>query len=75
MFVRVAAFATIVIAASGCSYYKITDPTTDKTYYTEKYDQKDGISFTDAASGKKVTVQNAEIEDISGSEFKAATGG
>ena len=51
MFVRVAAFAAIVIAASGRSDYKITDPTTDKTSYTEKYDRKDGISFTDAATG------------------------
>ena len=70
---RTAALATIAIVATGCSYYKITDPTTDKSYYTEKYDSKDGISFTDAVTQKKVTVQNAEIEDITSSQFKAAT--
>lgn len=70
---RAAALATLAVVATGCSYYKITDPTTDKAYYTEKYESKDGITFTDAATQKKVTIQNAEIEDISSSEFKAAT--
>lgn len=70
---RTAALATLAIVATGCSYYKITDPTTDKAYYTEKYESKDGITFTDAATKKQVTIQNAEIEDITSSDFKAAT--
>ena len=65
--------AALAIVATGCSYDEITDPTTDKSYCTEKYDSKDGISFTDAVTQKKVTVQNAEIEDITSSQFKAAT--
>ncbi|MCP4834458.1 MAG: hypothetical protein GY895_06785 [Phycisphaera sp.] len=72
---RTITIASVAFVATGCSYYKITDPTTDKAYYTEKYDSNDGVSFTDAATGKEVTIQNAEIEDISGSDFKAATGG
>ncbi|MHC4246363.1 MAG: hypothetical protein GWP75_02780 [Planctomycetia bacterium] len=70
---RTAALATLAIVATGCSYYKITDPTTDKAYYTEKYESKDGITFTDATTEKQVTIQNAEIEDITSSQFKAAT--
>ena len=70
---RATAVATLAIVATGCSYYKITDPTTDKAYYTEKYESKDGITFTDAATKKQVTIQNAEIEDITSSQFKAAT--
>ena len=70
---RTAAIATLAIVATGCSYYKITDPTTDKAYYTEKYESKDGITFPDATTEKQVTIQNAEIEDITSSQFKAAT--
>lgn len=36
------------VAATGCSHQKITDPTRDKSSGTEKYEAKDGATFTAA---------------------------
>lgn len=67
----------IFAALSGCTtYYRITDPGTEKAYFTTKYEKEDGaIEFKDAKSGALVTIQNAEISEISSDEYDSNTGG
>lgn len=66
----------IFAALSGCTtYYRITDPSTEKSYFTTKYEKEGGaIEFTDAKSGSMVNIQNAEISEISSDEYKSNTG-
>lgn len=66
---------TSVSLLTGCtSYYKVTDPTSGKTYYTTEIREakKGGTQLTDARTKAKVTIQNSEITKISQSDFKAA---
>jgi len=58
----------------GCTnYYKVTDPTTGKTYYTtELRDTGHGsASIKDAKTGNKVSLQNTEVQEISKEEFES----
>ena len=58
---------------TGCaSYYKVEDPTTGKTYYTEKVDDKGGgaVKFTDSRSETEVTLQNSHVEKLSKAEYE-----
>jgi hypothetical protein len=63
------------LLVSGCaSYQRVTDPTTQKVYYTKDlHDRGNGaVVFKDAATGEKVTLQNSEVKKIKRSEFKQA---
>jgi hypothetical protein len=60
--------------AVGCTkYYKITDPTTDKIYYTTKIKKKKSgaINIEDKRTGNKVTLQSSEIEKITKNQFNS----
>ena len=64
------------LASCGGGYYMVTDPGSEKVYYTEKIeDQKQGggIVFKDAISGSDVTLQSSEVLKIKKDEFKAKT--
>ncbi len=70
-------FLTLFMALlfTGCgSYYKVKDPSSDKTYYTKKIkDKREGaVKFTDAVSGSEVTIQNSEVTKIKKDEYKKA---
>ncbi len=70
---------TAVLLGTGCGggYYAITDPTTEKVYYTRKFSQvkrSGAVAFTDAKSGNYVTVQNSEIQRLKSKEYKEAIG-
>lgn len=61
---------------SACTtYYKVTDPTSQKVYYTTDVEQEKGgsVSLKDANSGAQVTIQNSEVVEISSDEYKTAT--
>lgn len=65
---------TLVLLTGCASHYKVTQPSSGKTYYTTKVHHKKGdIIFKDAASGSEVILDAAEITKISKSEFKEAT--
>lgn len=68
---------TTAVLATGCTYYAINEPTSDRTYYTTEYKQMQGgaLTFTDEATGKEVTIQNAEIEKIDEEQYKNAIEG
>lgn len=73
----VVAACVVVLGASGCgsSYYRVRDTSnTDNTYYTKSYKSRRAgtISFTDARSGAKVTLQNSAVQKISREEWNGA---
>jgi len=62
-----------VVFAGGCtSYYKVTDPTTNRTYYTTELKKGSHGSATlkDARTGNEVTIQNSEIDPITKEEYE-----
>ncbi len=62
---------------AGCGgYWQVVDPTTKNVYYTEevKRGKEGAVQFTDAKTGKQVTLQNSEVMQVSKDEFKAAVG-
>ena len=62
----------------GCTtYYRITDPTTGKSYYATDFDKgRDGsITLTDEKSGAEVTVQNSEISELKQGAYEAEVEG
>lgn len=66
----------VLAGLSACTtYYKVTDPTSQKVYYTTEVDQQKGgsVSLKDANSGAQVTIQNSEVVEISSDEYKTAT--
>jgi hypothetical protein len=75
--VRFAAIGIAVFALSGCGGgpYRIRDTgSADTTYYAKKYKKhRDGtISFTDARTGAKVTLQSSTVEEIPQDEWRGA---
>ena len=62
-----------VLAAGCASYYKVTDPQSGRTYYTEEIqnDKSGVVKLKDARSGSSVTLQSSEVKEISSDEYKA----
>ena len=58
---------------AGCAtHYRPVDPTTDREYYTKSYDELDGgaIRLVDARTGRVVTLQTSEIQEVSREYFQ-----
>jgi len=69
--------ATVVLLAGCASYYKVSDPSSGRTFYTEKIDRPKGqttIMFKDTKSGAEITLPSSEVLEISSDEYKKATG-
>jgi hypothetical protein len=66
-------FMMLLFTACG-SYYMVKDPSSDKTYYTQKIkDKREGaIKFQDAITGSEVTIQNSEVTKIKKDDYKKA---
>jgi hypothetical protein len=67
-----AAFAVLLVSGGcGSTYYRVTDPTSGKTYYTTNLkEQKNGAAtLTDARTGSKVSLQNTEVTKVSKEEY------
>lgn len=64
----------LCIMISGCSahYYRVTEPISGKTYYTDeiKKTEGDGVELKDARTGETVTIQNSEVREINKYEFE-----
>jgi uncharacterized protein YceK len=57
---------------AGCSsYYKVTDPTTEKVYYTNSvnYNRSGSVKIKDAKTGAAVTLPASEVQKIEKEEF------
>ncbi len=62
---------------TGCGgYWQVVDPTTKNVYYTEEVKQIKGgaVKFTDAKTGKEITLQNSEVMEVNKDTFRAAVG-
>jgi hypothetical protein len=72
---RLAILGSIATLAACTTYYKVTDPTSQKVYYTTEVEKEKGgsVALKDANSGAQVTIQNSEVIEISSDEYKAAT--
>ena len=70
----IASICAVMMIAGGCgSYYKVTDPTTGRVYYTEHLDKRgSAVVLRDARTGQDVTIQNSEIQSIKKEQFETA---
>jgi hypothetical protein len=62
----------LLFVVAGCtSYYKVTDPGTDKVYYTNevKYKGSGAVELKDAKSGARVVLPSSEVQQIKKDEF------
>ena len=68
------AVGLVLLCAGGCTtYYKVTDPTTGRAYYTTELQHKNSgaAALKDARTGNKVNLQNSEVQTISKEEFES----
>ncbi|BCA53060.1 hypothetical protein W02_02000 [Nitrospira sp. KM1] len=64
----------MTMSAAGCTtYYRVTDPTSGKAYYTTKVDESKGgaVKIKDDKSGSTVTLNSSEVKEISEDEYNA----
>lgn len=64
----------MLLCVTGCTnYYKVTDPTTGREYYTTELTQGNHGSATlrDGRTGNKVTLQNSEIAKVTKEQYEA----
>jgi len=64
----------LIITAAGCtSYYRVTDPSSGKAYYTTKVDDVRGgaVKIKDSKTGSTVTLQSSDVKEISEDEYNA----
>jgi hypothetical protein len=66
----------LLLGCGGKTYWKVHDPYTKTIYYTVGLDKlsSGAVAFTDAQTGKEVSIQNSEIKKITEEDFKAAVG-
>lgn len=71
------AIVALAVALGGCaSYYKVTDPTSGRVFYTEGVERQKGgttIMFKDAKTGAEVTLPASEVLEVSSDEFRKGT--
>jgi len=72
------AFAVVAFAVllAGCAhYYKVSDPSSGKAYYTEDVKRNgSAVEFKDAQSGGVVTLQNSNVQEIDKQEYEQGVG-
>ena len=72
-FLMTAVVGVALAASAGCTtYYKVSDTSTNKVYYTKQLDRENNgaVSFTDAQDGAQVTIQNSSVETITQQQFQ-----
>ena len=65
----------LILVVAGCSsHYRVTDPSSGKTYYTTKIDnagRAGAVKIKDEKTGSTVTLQSSEVKEISAEEYEA----
>ncbi|MHC4332579.1 MAG: hypothetical protein ACYSUP_12410 [Planctomycetota bacterium] len=62
----------LLLIVAGCtSYYKVSDPSTGKVYYTNNvsYKGSGAVELKDAKTGAKVVLPTSEVQQIGEEEF------
>jgi hypothetical protein len=65
---------TMLVAGCSDNYYRVTDPTSGKEYYTTKVGDagKGGaVKMKDEKTGSMVTLQSSDVKQISENEYEA----
>jgi hypothetical protein len=69
----------LIMVVTGCSsHYRVTDPSSGKTYYTKKIDnagRAGAVKIKDEKTGSTVTLQSSEVKEISEDEYEAGLKG
>jgi hypothetical protein len=68
----VAALLLVLVLITGCSsYYKVSDVSTGKVYYTTDIDHRNGgaVEFKDAKTKSNITLQSSEVQKIDKDQF------
>jgi hypothetical protein len=61
--------------AACAHYFKVTDPSNGKVFYTEDIERKgSAVEFKDAQTGGVITLQNSAINQIDKQEYETAVG-
>jgi hypothetical protein len=62
----------VLVGGCGPTYYRVTDPTTNRNYYTTELKQQKGggVRLKDAGTGRTVTLQNSEVMTVKKEEFE-----
>lgn len=71
---RSGACLLLFVFAIGCTtYYRVTDQSTRRAYYTTDIDRTDSgaVRFRDARTRSTVTLQSSEVEEISRGAFES----
>ena len=65
-----------MVLLGGCAstYYRITDTEAGRSYDAQDYETNDAgaLVFEDARTGKRVTVFNSEVEELTENPFENA---
>jgi hypothetical protein len=65
----------LTLLVLGCTnHYRVTDPTSGKTYYTTKVSdagRAGAVKIKDEKTGSIVTLQSSEVQKISEDEYEA----
>jgi hypothetical protein len=69
------ALLAIVLVTAGCTtYYRVTDPSSGKIFYTTDVKRSgSAVMFKDAKSGSDVTLQASEVKEITSDDFNKNT--
>lgn len=61
------------LGVAGCStYFRVTDTSNGKVYYTKNYAREpNNVRFKDANTGKEMTIPTADVRSISSEEYDA----
>jgi hypothetical protein len=73
-FVRCCLACVVAVTLGGCaSYYKVTDPASGRTYYTDKLQNKGNgvVRFKDENTKVLVTLSASEVMKITKDQYKA----
>jgi len=62
----------LLLAGCATTHYKVTDPHSGNTYYTDKVENLSGgtVKLKDVRTGSDVTIQNSEVMEISEEAYK-----
>lgn len=71
--IRYLVICSLLLCAAGCTtYYRISDQTSGRIYYTTDFDRMDSgaVIFEDAKTRSKVTLQSSEVREVSKQDFE-----
>ena len=77
-FLATACLSPLLQGCGGGHYYQITDPKSGDEYYTRSVDHDENnkaITFVDARSGKRVTLDRIDVHVLNQKEYGAAVNG